>query len=113
MDITCISPDAARHYLRVIEPRWRGFWFHMHLPAFSLEEFVAGLVQIDEDVYDYHVRQHDQRLAAWVQEVVGDAVFAEALRAAPDRAASVAVAQERLKELQAAAAYPLDSSENS
>jgi|GEM_PF-2568925 len=101
MDINCTSPEAARHYLRDIEPKWRGFWFHMHLPAMSLREFVAGLDKIDDNVYIYHVKGHDNAMAAWMQEVVGDIVLAEALRSAPDRAAASAAANLRLREIEA------------
>ena len=85
---------------------WRAFWFHMHLVAKNLAEFTEDLSKIDDNIYAYHVKGHDNALARWVQEVIGDAVLAEALRDAPDLAAARRVAEMRLKELQAAAKIP-------
>ena len=103
MDISCTSPEAARQYLRDVDPMWRAFWFHPHLVAKNLTEFVAGLEAIDDNVFRYHQEGHENALASWVQEVIGDSTMAEALREAKDRAGAVTITKMRLKELAAAA----------
>jgi hypothetical protein len=101
MDIACVSPEKARRYLSPVEPKWRAFWFHMHYMVDDLEGFARGLSEISEEVFDYHFRAHDNDFARWVQEVIGDATLAEALRAAEDREQVIALSRQRLTEIKA------------
>ena len=74
-----VSRESAEYYLRNVEPKWKGFWLHMHLVAFNLEEFAAGLASISDEIFAYHVNPPKKDLAKWVREVVGDAELAQAL----------------------------------
>jgi hypothetical protein len=109
MDISCISPENARHYLRPVEPKWRAFWFHMHFMVDNLEDLVAGMSQVSDEVFDYHHRAHENDFARWIQEVIGDAILAEAIREADTREEVVAVAQRRIKEIKSAAEAASDN----
>jgi phosphate uptake regulator len=74
-----VTVEAARAFLKDVDPMWRAFWFHMHLVAKNLEEFAAGLTQISDEVFAYHVSGQKNDLAKWVQEVVGDSALAALL----------------------------------
>ena len=74
-----LTPEMAAGYLKDVEPRWRSFWFHMHLMAKNLAEFAAGLGQISDDVFVYHVSGQKNDLSRWVSEVVGDSELAHNL----------------------------------
>ena len=51
----------------------------MHSMAKNLEEFAAGLGEISDEVFVFHVSGQKNDLARWVREVVGDAVLAAEL----------------------------------
>lgn len=95
-----ISKEIAREYLRDVQPMWRAFWFHMHLVAKNLEEFAAGLGEISEEVFAYHVSGQKNDLAKWVQEVVGDSALARDLSSVKSAAEAAAIAGARVEELQ-------------
>lgn len=95
--------ERARMYLKDVEPLWRAFWFHMHLMAKNLEEFAAGLGQISDDVFAYHVSGQKNDLARWTGEVIGDAELSQRLAAVRSKEEAAAVARERLEELKALA----------
>ncbi|MDD5251989.1 MAG: hypothetical protein PHT12_05135 [Patescibacteria group bacterium] len=97
-----VSAEIAREYLRDVEPMWKAFWFHMHLVAKNLPEFADGLAQISDDVFAYHASGQKNDLAAWVQEVIGDAVLARQLRSARNKEESAKLAAERVVELKRA-----------
>ncbi len=95
-----VSEEIARQYLRDIEPKWKDFWFHMHLVAGNLKEFADGLGQINDEVFAYHASGQKNDLAAWVQEVVGDSVLARELLSVKTRAEAEQVVRARVTELE-------------
>ena len=95
----CLTEEAARRYLRDIEPAWRRFWFHMHLMAKNLEEFAMGMGEISDEVFDYHCSGQKNDLAAWVQEVVGDSALARHLESLSAREPMAAACRARVAEL--------------
>ncbi len=95
-----VSEEMAREYLRDIEPKWKDFWFHMHLVAGNLREFADGLGQINDEVFAYHASGQKNDLAAWVREVVGDSVLARELESVSTRAEAERVVRERVVQLE-------------
>jgi hypothetical protein len=74
----------------------------MHYMVDNLEDFVTGLGEISDEVFSYHYTGHDNDYARWVQEVIGDAVMAEAVRSGQTREELVRRAGRRLMELKSA-----------
>ena len=97
-----ITEDIARHYLRDIEPKWKAFWFHMHLMAKNLEEFAEGMGGISKKVFDYHYSGQKNDFAGWVQEVVGDSVLARKLKGITTKEEAAKDCLERVSELKRA-----------
>jgi hypothetical protein len=97
-----ITEDIARDYLRDIEPRWRAFWFHMHLMAKNLEEFAAGMGEISDEVFAYHYSGQKNDFAGWIQEVVGDSVLARQMRAVSNKEEAAKALRERVAQLKRA-----------
>lgn len=96
-----VTREAAEHYLRDVDPMWRAFWFHMHMVAKNLEEFRDGMGKIDDSVFEYHARSHDNDFSRWVREVVGDGALAERLERVMTRQEALSVLTERVAELKA------------
>jgi hypothetical protein len=94
-----IEKDTARNYLHDVEPMWRAFWFHPHLMAKNLEEFLAGLKEIDAGVYLYHARGHKNDFSKWVREVVGDGELADKLEKVRIREDAIRIAEQHIKAL--------------
>ena len=94
-----VSAEIARTYLKDVSPMWKAFWFHMHSVARNLEEFAAGLGDLSEEVFSYHVDGQKNDLAAWVQGVIGDSVLARELAKVQDPREAHRVATERVEEL--------------
>ena len=67
--------------------------------ARNLEEFAAGLAEIDDGVYDYHVQGHSQDLSRWVREVAGDGALADAMEKVHTRSEAAELVAMRVKEL--------------
>ena len=109
MDGTSISPEQARYWLRDIEPKWKGFWLHMHLVAFNLAQFAEGVAAINDEIFSYHVSGQKNDFAKWVREVVGDSELAQALEAARTREEAARVLRYRVEDLKNAAEQALDS----
>lgn len=101
-----MTEELARHYLRDIDPPWKGFWFHMHSMARNLSEFAEGMEDITDEVYDYHNSGQKQDFAAWAQEVVGDSLLARKLLAVSGKEEAAKVVQERVVELKKALNRP-------
>lgn len=95
-----VNQELARHFLRDIEPRWKAFWFHMHLMAKNLTEFADGMADVTEEVYRYHCSGQKNDFVGWIQEVVGDAELARRLRSVAGKEEAARVVQTRVKELQ-------------
>lgn len=94
-----LTAETAREYLRDAEPRWRSFWFHMHLMAKNLEEFSEGLGTISDEVFTFHVSGQKNDLARWVGEVVGDSELAHELALIKTKEDAVRVTAARVKEI--------------
>jgi hypothetical protein len=103
MPVCAVNAEEARAYLADVTPMWRAFWFHMHLVARNLREFAAGLTEISDDVFAYHVSGQKNDLARWVREVIGDATLAAELDRVRTKEEAAAAAQARLAALEAAA----------
>jgi hypothetical protein len=97
-----VTKDLAQHFLRDIEPRWKAFWFHMHLMAKNLTEFAVGMGDLTEEVYRYHCSGQKNDFVSWIQEVVGDSELARRLHSVDGKEEAARVVQARVKELQAA-----------
>ncbi len=100
MSEEAVSEEIARQYLRDVEPKWKAFWFHMHLVAGNLKEFADGLDQISDEVFAYHASGQKNDLAAWVQEVIGDSVLARQLMSVRSRAEAARAVHARVAELE-------------
>ncbi len=104
MTVVCeVNPDTARLYLKDVDPLWQAFWFHMHLMAKNLVEFAEGLEQISDDVFAYHLGGQKNDLARWVQEVIGDAELALALKNVKSKEEAAIAVRTRVNELKNAA----------
>ena len=100
---TCtVNAETARLYLKDVDPPWQGFWFHMHLVAMNLAQFADGLEQISDEVFAYHLGGQKNDLARWVQEVVGDAELAAALKNVQNKEEAARVTRNRVNELKKA-----------
>ena len=97
-----VTEETARHYLRDIEPKWKAFWFHMHLMAKNLEEFAEGMKGISDKVFHYHVDGQKNDIAGWVQEIVGDSALARKLKAVATKEEAAKLCSERVIELKKA-----------
>ena len=97
-----VTEDVARLYLRDIEPRWKAFWFHMHLMAKNLEEFAVGMGEISDEVFAYHDSGQKNDFAGWIQEVVGDSVLARRMLAVSNKEEAAKALRERVAQLQRA-----------
>lgn len=98
-----VSRENAIYYLRAVEPKWKGFWLHMHLVAFGLEEFADGLTDISDEVFAYHFNPPKNDLAKWVREVVGDAELAQDLDGIKSKEEAVRLVRSRVEALKRAA----------
>jgi hypothetical protein len=94
-----ITRESAERHLSDVTPMWRAFWFHPHLVAKNMIEFVAALKEIDDGVYLYHAEGHKNDLAKWIREVVGDGVLADELERVKTRDEAVQVCSNRIDEL--------------
>jgi len=95
MKVTLDTENAA-YWLREIQPKWKGFWLHMHLVAFSLPEFADALTQITDEVFAYHVSGQKNDFAKWVNEVVGDSELARTLGGVTTKEEAAEAVRERV-----------------
>ena len=74
----------------------------MHLVAMNLAQFADGLEQISDEVFAYHLGGQKNDLARWVQEVIGDAELAVALKNVQNKEEATRVTRNRVNELKKA-----------
>ncbi len=74
----------------------------MHLVAMNLAQFADGLEQISDEVFAYHLGGQKNDLARWVQEVIGDAELAVALKNVQNKEEATRVTRDRVNELKKA-----------
>ncbi|OGL73942.1 hypothetical protein A3C96_02715 [Candidatus Uhrbacteria bacterium RIFCSPHIGHO2_02_FULL_60_10] len=93
------SAEAAKYLLRDITPKWKGFWLHMHLTAFSLSEFAAALPEISDEVFTYHVSGQKNDFSRWLREVVGDSELAQVLDGVKNKEDAARIVRLRVEDL--------------
>jgi predicted metal-dependent HD superfamily phosphohydrolase len=90
----------ARKILADVPPE-KAFYCHEDGYFQNLQQLLAGLENLPDDIYSYHVNPDNNDFANWIRDVIGDTKLARDMIKAPDRAAAVKAVSSRVKYLSA------------
>ena len=98
-----VSAEEAAHLLKDVSEEWKAFWFNHGLVAKNLAELAAALGSTTAEQFAHHVNSEKNDVAAWVDEVLGDATLAAKLRLLTSPEAAQRMVARRVEELTATA----------
>jgi hypothetical protein len=97
-----LTHEEATALLSPVAEEWKAFWFSHGAVAKDLTELSATLATMTDEQFLNHVNPEKNDLAAWTEEVIGDATLAAKLRLLRTLAATHTMVSRRVSELQAA-----------